>query len=319
MTDELEAYRGRRRGLRWTKVDHGLYRPGQDIGGPHDDLLAWRLVLPPSGAFTHLTAAREYGWWLPPLPEDLPVFVSMAAHESRPQRSALRVARHEEPPAPVTRDGLPLAPPSEVLLACARDLGLLDTTVLVDAALFLGASTLAELDAISRQRRRGAPILRRALRLADGRSESAWESLLRMLHRACDVPVEPQYEVYDEHGTFIARGDLRIKGTRTLHEYDGGDHLERPRQRKDLNRQRRLGHVRWTRRGYTSHEVLRQAVGILRDADASLGRPHRPGRIRAWHALLAESLFTPSGTELLRARWGLPPTRTGGERSAYGG
>ena len=49
--------------------------------------------------------------------------------------------------------------------------------------------------------------------------------------------------------------------------------------------------------------------------------PIRPlgERVRAWHALLAESLFTPSGTELLRARWGLPPTRTGGERSAYGG
>jgi hypothetical protein len=59
------------------------------------------------------------------------------------------------------------------------------------------------------------------------------------------------------------------------------------------------------RRGYTSHEVLWQAVGILRDIDASLGRPHRPERIRAWHAMLLDSLFTPSGTARLRARWGL--------------
>jgi hypothetical protein len=66
--------------------------------------------------------------------------------------------------------------------------------------------------------------------------------------------------------------------------------------------------------------VLHQAVGILRDADRSLGRPHDPRRIRTWHRLLAESLFTPAGTELLRRRWGLPPSKalTGGDRSLSG-
>jgi hypothetical protein len=159
------------------------------------------------------------------------------------------------------------------------------------------------------------PRCRRAVRLADGRSESAWESMLRMLHIACGIPVEPQFEVYDEHGQFVARGDLLIKGTSTLHEYDGDEHLDRHRQRKDLGRQRRIGHVEWTRRGYTSHEVLKQAVTILRDADVSLGRPHRPKRVRAWHALLAGSLFTPSGTERLRGRWGMAPPEGQGQQA----
>ena len=65
-------------------------------------------------------------------------------------------------------------------------------------------------------------MLRRALALSDGRSESPWESLRRVLHVVCGVPVEPQFVLLDDHGVFVARGDLRISGTTTLHEYDGG-------------------------------------------------------------------------------------------------
>jgi hypothetical protein len=299
---------GRRRGPRWARVGHGLYLPS-DACGPHDELLAWSAVLPAAGAFTHLTSARERGWWLPPLPDDLPVFVAMAEHGSRPQRSGLRVLRSGSGPTVEWYDGVPLASPAETLLASARDLGLLDMVVMCDSAVHLGSCTLEDLQTVSRPRRRGAPMLRRALTYVDSRTESAWESMLRMLHVSCGVPVEPQYVLTDDAGLFVARADLRIVGTRTLHEYDGGDHLQRPRQRKDLARLRRIGDVAWTRRGYSSVEVLHQAVGILRDADRSLGRPHDPRRIRAWHRLLAGSLFTAAGTEKLRRRWGLPPSQ----------
>ncbi|HEX4978123.1 MAG TPA: hypothetical protein VFV40_09690, partial [Nocardioides sp.] len=197
------------------------------------------------------------------------------------------------------------------LLACAADLDLLDVVVLVDAALHLGSCSVAELEEVAGRRRRGAPRLRQALSHVDGRSESAWETLLRVLHSVCGVPVEPQFVLEDEHGSFVARADLRILGTTTIHEYDGGEHRKKARHRKDLARERRIGNVVWTRRGYTDVEVLHQAVAILRDADRSLGRPHRPERIRPWHALLARSLFSPSGTELLRRRWGLPSAETG--------
>src|SRR5680860_420097 len=97
MTGDLGPRRGRYRGDRWTKVSHGLYRPEHELSGPHQDLAAWNLVLPPTGAFTHLTAAREHGWWLPPLPVDLPVFASMSKHESRPRREGLVISRHNLP------------------------------------------------------------------------------------------------------------------------------------------------------------------------------------------------------------------------------
>lgn len=198
-----------------------------------------------------------------------------------------------------------MRPPTEILLACARDVSSLDLSVLVDAALHAGSCSLSDLEAAARQRRRGAPNLRYVLPGADSRAESAWEVLLRKLHQSCDIEVEPQHTVLNDGGTFVARGDLWLVGTRTLHEYDGGDHRTATQQRKDLKRERRLEDAAWVRRGYTKPDVLNQAVTILRDADQSLGRIHDPARIRAWHAMIRDSLFTPSGIEQLRRRLGV--------------
>jgi very-short-patch-repair endonuclease len=213
-------------------------------------------------------------------------------------------------PDPVLRDDLRVLPADEVLLACARDLGVLDLVVLLDSAIRSGDARLPSLARLACSRRPGSARLGRALRWADPRSESAWESVLRVLHVVCDVRVEAQREVYDD-GRFLARGDLWLVGTRVLHEYDGGTHLRREAQNVDLRRSRRLGNSDWLRRGYTSDDVIRRAVTILRDADLSLGRPHRPERVRAWHALLAGSLFTPMGTARLRRRWAMDDDPTG--------
>lgn len=316
MDDEVAPRRGQLRSRLWVPVSHGLYKPRVDIEGPLHDLEAWQLVLPPGGAFTHLTAAAMFGWWLLPLPSDLPVFAAVQHSGSRPRRSGLKVVRHTQPFGVIEHQGVPLTAPAETLLSCAADLDVLDLVVLLDAALHLGSCTVSDIEAAAARRRRGAPMLRRVLARADGRSESAWETLLRILHEVCDVPVEPQFVIEDEAGSFVARGDLRLVGTTTIHEYDGGEHRKKHRHRKDLARERRIGNVVWTRRGYTDVEVLHQAVSILRDADRSLGRIHRPDRVRGWHALLARSLFSPSGTELLRRRWGLPSTETGHELHA---
>jgi hypothetical protein len=215
-------------------------------------------------------------------------------------------------------------PPEEVLLSCARHLGTLDLVVLLDSALHSGARTPERLEATARRRRRGAPRLRQALTMADSRAESPWETLLRQLHVACGIEVEPQHRPLDDAGTEVARADLWLVGTNAVHEYDGGEHLKVRRQRSDLARSRRIGNVHWVRRGYTSVEVLHQAVGILRDADLSLGREHDPARVRRWHALAAESAFTPSGKVWLLQRLGLVERSaaathaTGGERHQEG-
>lgn len=208
-------------------------------------------------------------------------------------------------------DDLRLDPPPEVLLTCARDLALLDLVVVLDAALHLGHCSRATAMAAALHRRRGAPRLRAALALADDRSESPWETLLRLLHVSCDVEVVPQMSLYDGRGGFLGRGDLWLQGTNAIHEYDGAHHLERQQQRLDLHRARRLGNEEWIRRGYTSADVLHQGVSILRDADLSLGREHRPARIRKWHQLLRESAFTATGQERLRQRLNMAGPESG--------
>lgn len=297
---------GQRRSSAWTHVSWGLHRPRQHDSGLREDLDAWRLVLPTGGCFTHLTAASAYGWWLPPLPPDLPVFAALPVGANRIRRDGFRATRHPVSVQYRVVDGRPLSSPAETLLACARDLAVLDMVVLLDSALHARQCSLHEVRQILELRRRGTPVLREALELADRRAESPWETLLRVLHVACDVAVEPQRVLVDDDGRFLARCDLHLVGTRTLHEYDGGVHREKGQHRKDLVRERRLGDGGWMRRGYTDVEVMTQPVSILRDADRALGRPHEPERIRAWHAVIAASTFTPSGRSRFRVRLGLP-------------
>jgi len=267
-------------------------------------LQAWQLALPYWSSFTGLTDAQHRGWWLPPLPAGLPLFVA-GGRSDVIRRSGLRVCRHDARPAAERVGGVRVTTAAETVLSLARDLSLLDVVVIGDAALHAGDATIDELERTARQRRRGAPLLRRAIPLMDGRAESIYEGLLRILHISCGIAVVPQFEVVDEAGLFVARADLRLIGSTRLSEYDGSEHLDRARQRRDLRRVARIEDAGFDRRGYTKEDVLYATVGILRDADRALGRPFDPRRIDPWHALLRESLFTGQGQARLRSRLGL--------------
>ena len=287
----------RPRGPGWTTVGRGVRRRE-----PATDLQAWQQVLRPTAAFTHLTSAVARGWWLPPLPADLPRWVAQIGAQNASVRAGLVVSRHRAIPDSEVLDGVRFTTAAETLLACARDLGVLDVLVMADGVLHRKEASPDELWTVARQHRRGAPRLREVLALADGRSESAWETMLRTLHVVCGIEVEPQHEVRAPDGTFVARGDLWLVGTDSLHELDGGLHLTRRQQQLDLARGRRIGHAGMKRRGYTSDDVLRRGVTVLRDADRALGRPHDPRRIQVWHDLLRASLFSPAGQAAFRAR-----------------
>jgi hypothetical protein len=295
---------GPHQGAGWTAVGYGVQvrdSAADDLGVV---LQAWQLVLPYWSSFTGLTAARHRGWWVPPLPPGLPLFVAGMRSDAI-RRPGLAVCRHDERPAAERVGGVRVTTAAETVLALARDLCLLDLVVVGDAALRSGDVTVGELVGAARQRRRGSPLLRKAIPLMDGRAESIYEGLLRMLHRSCGIAVVPQSTVVDESGSFVARADLRLVGTTRLAEYDGSDHLDRARQRRDLRRLARIEDAGHDRRGYTKEDVLLGGVGILRDADRALGRPFDPRRIDPWHALLRESLFSGQGQARLMARLGL--------------
>jgi hypothetical protein len=115
------------------------------------------------------------------------------------------ICRHPQPVPAEAFNGLRITTGAETLLATARDLELLDLVILGDSALHLGHCTLEELQLTAAQRRRGAPQLRATLPLLDKRSESPWESVMRVLHVAAGIEVEPQKNIYDSFGRFVAR------------------------------------------------------------------------------------------------------------------
>lgn len=285
------------------RITRGAYLPRAAASDSLAALAAWQSSLPEGAGFTGVTGAMVRGWWLPPLPAPLPVFIALAHDQARPRRPGLRVCRHREGTRHDMVGSLRVATATQILLTAGRDLSLLDLVVLADAALHKHDCSNDDLIEAANSRRHGAPLLRVALGYVDERSESPWETLLRMLLVSCDVPVEPQ-RVVRADGCFVARGDLWIRGTRRLMEYDGAGHREQRQQAADLTRDRRLVVAGWQRCGYTSSAVLTTPGAILREADDALNRPHRPERIRRWLRLLSQSSFTASGRARLAARWG---------------
>lgn len=300
--------RGRTRSQRWERLGHGLYAPRR-VRTLAEDLAAWQLVLPKTAAFSHLTAAELRGWWLP-APLVHPVFAAMSGTSGEPRRPGLFVCRHPKPVAVNLVDGLRVTTAAETLIAAARDLGVLDLVIMGDSALRLSHCTITDLKIAAGARRRGAPLLRQVIPLLDRRSESPWESVMRVLHRAADIPVEPQHEVVTERGRFLARVDLWIVGTRRIHEYDGAVHREadthrngRARARRYLSRDRLLLADHWQRYGYTSDQLLGHGGDLIAEVDRLLGRTWDPLRLAAWNALIASSLYGPAGRARARRQW----------------
>ena len=297
-------------------MTYGVHkRVGTSVSAEHppawaeDDLSGWQLLMTDVGCFTGLTALEVHGVPLPPLPEECPVFVALAKDDPRPMRSGVHTSRHIRPVEHVVVRGLRVATVPEALTAAARWLGVVDIVALIDAAIFLELVSLEQLEVIARTRRPGGRRLRAALPLVDGRAQSLWESLLRLLHVVCGIEVEPQWELVDADGVLVAQADLWVVGTTALHEFDGDEHEKAQRRVGDRRRDRRVDREGFVRRGYTGGDVIHRAVTILEDADRSLGRDHDPTRIRGWHQLLRDSLFTPAGRVAFLGRIPVAPPR----------
>jgi hypothetical protein len=232
----------RARLVAYERVSYGVYARRDLTGRLVARCRALQRILPRDAVFSHYTAARLRGWALPWLPDWLPEFASVPGGGTYVKRRGLYVARTDEATTGVeTRAGVRLATACATLAQLAQHLSLLDLVATLDSALHHGDCTVAEVEASIRPHQRGGSRLRRALAYADGRAESWWETPLRLLHVWSGVEVEPQHDVFDDGGGFVARGDLWIVGTRRLHEYDGGYHDEAQVRPRDLSRDVRIG------------------------------------------------------------------------------
>jgi hypothetical protein len=298
--------RGHLRLADYERVSHGLFQQRRaHLTGEERflrELRAWRLVLPPDAVFTHLTGARILGWRLPELAAQAPVFASVDGDSRRPRRPGLLCSRLVRRCDPLVRHGLPVDRPEEILLRAARDLGTLDLVILVDSALASGDLEHERLDELLTSGRPGVRNLRAAYSLADRRSESAGETLLRLFHRILGIRVTPQVDLHHD-GRFIARADLVVDGTPYVHEYDGAHHRSAGQHRSDLRRERRLVAASLIRRGFTLDDLLNHGGGLMHELDRALDRPHVPDRLAAWRALVENSLYAPAGRARLTNRW----------------
>lgn len=256
-------------------------------------------LLPEGSVFTHLTAARLRGWWLPSLPH-VPVIACTDGDAPHLDRRGVYIRRCAIPPQHRrTFRGLPVASAAWTIVELAEDLALLDLVVVLDGAVHQGDTTVADVRAAMVKGRRGARVLRQALELVDAKSESPWETCLRLLHHWCDIPVESQVELFDAAGVFVARADLVITGTPRLVEYDGATHRDRERHRRDLRREKELARIGRQRFGYTAVEVVERAAMIVRDAERALGLPHDPARLKNWFIEFGASSFSAEGWRAL--------------------
>ncbi len=260
------------------------------------------LALPDDAVFTHLTSARLRGWPLPAVDDAMLVACSDgdAPHHDRRGVYVRRCAilpRHRD-----AVHGVRVASAAWTIAELAEHLTLVDLVVVVDAALHAGDVTPEELRRVMIRGRRGVRVLRRAADLADARSESPWETVLRLLHVLSGVPVDPQHLVANRAGVVVARADLRVRGTRRLPEYDGADHRDRDQHERDLVREKTLARLGWERFGYVASEILRDPGRVVRDADEALGRPHDPTRLGTWRREVAVSSLSSNGRRALERR-----------------
>lgn len=300
-------FRGEVRLAGHRRVSHGLAVPLREGLDDEEewrrDLEAYLLVLPETAVFTHLTGARLRGWQLPKLPDQVPVFAAVEGDRPRPRRHGLICSRLVRNTPVIKRHGLPVESAEEILLRCARDLGLLDLIVLIDSALRSGDLAPSRMEKLLLSRRPGVRMLREAWRRSSGLAESGPESLLQQFHVVMEVACVPQVELFDDQGEFIARVDILVSGTLKVHEYDGAHHRDGEQHRKHLRRERNLLSAGYTRRGFVLDDMLNHPARLMHEVDRALARTADLRRLRRWRRLVANSLYSEAGRERVLNRW----------------
>ncbi|MCL3817096.1 hypothetical protein [Aeromicrobium wangtongii] len=276
------------------------------IASSADDLVATcqaiAMVLPDDAVFTHLTGAALRGWWLPML-DDFPLIACSDREAPHHDRRGVYVRRCGIPPGHRHRlHGVEVASPEWTIIELAEHLALLDLVAVIDSALHAGDTSIDRIRAVMRPGRRGVRVLRRALDLADGRSESWWETMLRLVHVLSGIPVEPQQVIVNAAGVEVARVDLRIVGSPRVPEYDGSDHRQRLQHEKDLRRDKALVRQGLERYGYIATELIHASDRIIHDAEDALGLVHLLGRGDLWRAEARRSTISAAGQAALRRR-----------------
>jgi hypothetical protein len=122
-----------------------------------------------------------------------------------------------------TIDDIPVTTLARTVLDLCRTVPIEQAVAVGDRALTFGlVHKLLEFALAQMTRWPGIRQARRAVTLFDARSESPGESVSRVrLHEDGLAAPEPQQDIFDENGQFVARVDFCWKEQRTIGEFDG--------------------------------------------------------------------------------------------------
>lgn len=198
------------------------------------------------------TAARIHGLWLPECADE----IRLAS--AQPERLSRAMTRTKRPEFRAHRftltdadrtvvDGLPIMTVARTWVNLAADFGVADLVAAGDSALRAGVTRDELMDALTRcARLRGIRRARAALPMLDERSRSRPESHLRVAASAPDLPkFEVNVPVYRAEGGWLAEPDLSLAEAKIALEYQGEDHAQLQRMRKDITRGADLRREGW--------------------------------------------------------------------------
>lgn len=245
------------------------------------DVIARHLAsMPEDAVLTHRTAAQLWGLWIPAfdgIEVSSPAGARGSTYTTSVQRAGVVAHRNKLSREQVTeRFGFRVSTIEATWLMLASILDVHDLIAAGDRALRLGAeaSTMAELIKQS-SKLRGVRKARLALPHLDAASESRPESRIRAAVVLAGLPKpEVNVDVVDEYGQWQAKPDLLYRRAKIALEYNGADHADVRRMRKDSTRTLQLQRLGWAVRVYTAphahqrlHEVVDDVAILLAQRD----------------------------------------------------
>jgi hypothetical protein len=281
------------RAARWHSPFRGVHQPASQAPTLEASCRALALLLPPAAVFSGITAARLAGWWMPQGAESLPLHVTVPP-DRLVVRAGVRATRRSLPASDVTEyRGLRVTTGSRTLRDLAADWSLIDLVVMADAALRCGDCTRRQLlNTAAACGGRGIRTFRGAVKLADPRSESAMETLLRLIVVIPGLPEPtPQFVIRDSAGGWLARVDLLGANGSSVLEYDGAAHDAPKRHASDVARWRLLRREGYEVFPYTARDVFFGPAQIISDYQAALGLPLDQSAAQRWLHEWSQSSF----------------------------
>jgi very-short-patch-repair endonuclease len=245
------------------RIARGCHLPADHAEDSLSVLTALLATAPAHTAVSGLSAAQLHGLWLPTNDVE-PRFTTYtpgrpARGMTRPRRAELSARRQQFGSGDVVSlDGIPVTSPVRTWWDLASVLALPDLVAAGDS-LLRSTVTLEEVaDMVRRMRgRRGNRAAGIAATLLDARSRSRPESHLRVAVAQAGLPTFDVNEaIADEWGEWLAEPDLSCEPARIALEYQGAEHAEPKRMRRDITRLADLRRAGWLVLLYGPAEVF---------------------------------------------------------------